>query len=151
MILFYNYSKAVGIQTFRLGHSLQLVSNSLLITAQSPPVTQGGFSNRSPYGNLTRISQKITNHEKQHRNEACGFVGAELSLTPTGSSWVTITSMNSVPSSQISSIAPRNAAEALLTQGRSWEHLPLGSTKRFPDCGLKFPGNQTTVFSFSES
>lgn len=46
--------------------------------------------------------------------------------------WVSVTLTNKVPVSHISSITTWNAAEPLLTQAHSCEHLPLGSTKRFP-------------------
>jgi len=113
---------------------------------------------RQPHEN----EPKITNHAKQPRREACGFVGAEPSLAPgwfrmpcsvavTLQSWASVTSTSNVPFSQTSSITTWNAAEPLLTWGCSCQHLPLGSAEGFPEHGLKFPANRTAVFSFSGS
>lgn len=84
LMLFYKYSKASScgythcvIQT----RTLPTASNSLLIPAQSPPVTRRGFSNTSPCGDVMRISQKSLTM-KHNPNGACGFVGAERLLAP---------------------------------------------------------------------
>lgn len=142
---------------FRLRHSQQPADHN----PEPSSHTDRLFQHLSPW-QLCKIQLKITNLEKQSMNEACGFVGAEPSLAPswfwvpcsvavTLQSWASVTSLNKAPLSQISSFATWNAAELLLTQGHSWEHLPLGSNKWLPDHGLKFPGNRTAVFSFSDS